>query len=250
MSAQEKRARSEAKSILLKVGLHQSLFVMALSTGLEIGFRPHDAQGLEGARPGKLAVIEIAHRAWACISRSEMPTCTCRPCRKGFSDHVSGWLSPWAKQAARRSALQASQVPLGTGSPAPCTNAHCSGTRAGTAARHTQSTTNLAPARELVQGNCDVRLSRSGRRPAGQLWHLGAQRRRGGLPDAELRSPGRRPGEVLDELSGPDVSFGFGWRVAAGVPVLGLSRAPAATAAAPLRAARPARSEAAGWALH
>ena len=60
MSAQEKPARSEAKSILLKVGLHQSLFVMALSTGLEIGFGPHDAQGLEGARPGKLAVIEIS----------------------------------------------------------------------------------------------------------------------------------------------------------------------------------------------
>ncbi len=57
--------------------------------------------------------------------------------------------------------LQASQVPLGTGSPAPCTNAHCSGTRAGTAARHIQSSTNLAPTRELVGGNCDVRLSRA-----------------------------------------------------------------------------------------
>ena len=57
--------------------------------------------------------------------------------------------------------LQASQVPLGTGSPAPCTNAHCSGTRANTSARHVQSSTNLAPTRELVQGNCDVRLSRA-----------------------------------------------------------------------------------------
>ena len=57
--------------------------------------------------------------------------------------------------------LQASQVPLGTGSPAPCTNAHCSGTRAKTSARHIQSSTNLALTRELVQGNCDVRLSRA-----------------------------------------------------------------------------------------
>ncbi len=57
--------------------------------------------------------------------------------------------------------LQASQVPLGTGSPAPCTNAHCAGTRANTSARHIQSSSNLAPTRELVQGNCDVRLSRA-----------------------------------------------------------------------------------------
>jgi hypothetical protein len=34
--------------------------VIALSTGLEIGFKPHDAQGLEAARPAQLAVIEIS----------------------------------------------------------------------------------------------------------------------------------------------------------------------------------------------
>lgn len=34
--------------------------VIALSTGLEIGFKPHDAQGLEKARPAQLADIEIS----------------------------------------------------------------------------------------------------------------------------------------------------------------------------------------------
>ena len=34
--------------------------VIALSTGLEIGFKPHDAQGLEAARPAQLADIEIS----------------------------------------------------------------------------------------------------------------------------------------------------------------------------------------------
>jgi hypothetical protein len=34
--------------------------VIALSTGLEIGFKPHDAQGLEEARPLQLADIEIS----------------------------------------------------------------------------------------------------------------------------------------------------------------------------------------------
>jgi hypothetical protein len=34
--------------------------VIALSTGLEIGFKPHDAQGLAAARPAQLADIEIS----------------------------------------------------------------------------------------------------------------------------------------------------------------------------------------------
>ena len=34
--------------------------VVALSSGLEIAFKPHDAQGLEAARPAQLAVIEIS----------------------------------------------------------------------------------------------------------------------------------------------------------------------------------------------
>lgn len=34
--------------------------VIALSSGLEIAFRPHDAQGLERARPAQLAEIEIS----------------------------------------------------------------------------------------------------------------------------------------------------------------------------------------------
>lgn len=34
--------------------------VIALSTGLEVGFRPHDVQGLEGARTDQLADIEIS----------------------------------------------------------------------------------------------------------------------------------------------------------------------------------------------
>jgi hypothetical protein len=34
--------------------------VIALSTGLEIGFKPHDVQGLEAARPAQLAEIEIS----------------------------------------------------------------------------------------------------------------------------------------------------------------------------------------------
>jgi hypothetical protein len=34
--------------------------VVDLSTGLEIAFRPHDAQGLETAKPAQLAEIEIS----------------------------------------------------------------------------------------------------------------------------------------------------------------------------------------------
>ena len=34
--------------------------VVALSSGLEIAFKPHDAQGLESARPAQLAKIEIS----------------------------------------------------------------------------------------------------------------------------------------------------------------------------------------------
>lgn len=34
--------------------------VVTLSNGLELGFKPHDAQGLEQARPADLAVIEIS----------------------------------------------------------------------------------------------------------------------------------------------------------------------------------------------
>lgn len=34
--------------------------VITLRNGLELGFRPHDAQGLEQARPAQLAVIEIS----------------------------------------------------------------------------------------------------------------------------------------------------------------------------------------------
>ena len=34
--------------------------VVALSTGLEIAFKPHDAQGLQDARPAQLTDIEIS----------------------------------------------------------------------------------------------------------------------------------------------------------------------------------------------
>jgi len=34
--------------------------VVALSSGLEIAFKPHDAQGLETARPAQLSVIDIS----------------------------------------------------------------------------------------------------------------------------------------------------------------------------------------------
>jgi Protein of unknown function (DUF2442) len=34
--------------------------VIALSSGLEIAFKPHDAQGLEAARPAQLANIELS----------------------------------------------------------------------------------------------------------------------------------------------------------------------------------------------
>lgn len=37
-----------------------SRVVIALSTGLEIAFSPHDAQGLEGAKPDQLVDIEIS----------------------------------------------------------------------------------------------------------------------------------------------------------------------------------------------
>lgn len=71
--------------------------VIALSTGLEIGFKPHDAQGLEPHGQRNWQTLRYRHRVWACTSRNWMLTCTCRRCSKGFLDHASGWHRLWVK---------------------------------------------------------------------------------------------------------------------------------------------------------
>ena len=59
-----KRAAARLSKTPIAVGAHYDRrigrLVIDLSTGLQIAFKPHDAQGLEGAKPEQLANIEIS----------------------------------------------------------------------------------------------------------------------------------------------------------------------------------------------
>jgi hypothetical protein len=53
------RLKSSAIATTAKFGRRSGRVVIQLSTGLQIAFRPQDAQGLEGAKPEQLRSIEI-----------------------------------------------------------------------------------------------------------------------------------------------------------------------------------------------
>ena len=54
------RLESSPRAVSARYDRRISRVVIALSSGLEIAFRPQDAQGLETARPAQLARIEIS----------------------------------------------------------------------------------------------------------------------------------------------------------------------------------------------
>ena len=58
--------------------------VVELNAGIEVAFRPGDAQGLEHAKPDQLDTIEISPSVLGFTSRSWTPTSICRPCWKAF----------------------------------------------------------------------------------------------------------------------------------------------------------------------
>ncbi len=63
IAAEERAAARLAKAPIAVAARYDrriGRLVIALSSGLEIAFRPHDAQGLEHAKPEQLARIEIS----------------------------------------------------------------------------------------------------------------------------------------------------------------------------------------------
>ena len=62
--AASKRASARLQKTPCAVQVHydrkRERVVIDLSTGIEVAFRPHDAQGLENAKPNQLDVIEIS----------------------------------------------------------------------------------------------------------------------------------------------------------------------------------------------
>lgn len=64
IDAARSRARAdqakEPRAVSARYDRRVGRVVVTLSNGLELGFRPHDAQGLEGAKPAQLASIEIS----------------------------------------------------------------------------------------------------------------------------------------------------------------------------------------------
>ena len=73
--------------------------IVRLTTGIEIGFAPDDAEGLEHATAEDLAAIELAPSASASISRGSMPISTCRRSSKGRSARGAGWPPGWVLPA-------------------------------------------------------------------------------------------------------------------------------------------------------
>ena len=65
--------------------------VIDLSTGLEIAFKPHDAQGLEQAKPNTRRRSKFHHPASVCTSQRSMPTFFCRHCSKDSWVRAPGW---------------------------------------------------------------------------------------------------------------------------------------------------------------
>ena len=54
------RLRTTPTAVAARYDRRIGRVVIALSSGLEIAFKPHDAQGLEDARPAQLAHIELS----------------------------------------------------------------------------------------------------------------------------------------------------------------------------------------------
>ena len=54
------RLETQPKAVTARYDRRVGRVVVGLSSGLEIAFKPHDAQGLQDARPAQLADIEIS----------------------------------------------------------------------------------------------------------------------------------------------------------------------------------------------
>ncbi|MDD2900853.1 MAG: DUF2442 domain-containing protein [Syntrophales bacterium] len=72
--------------------------VIDLSTGLSIAFKPHDAEGLENAKPEQLAKIEISPSGFGLHFPDLELISTFPAFWKVFLAPGSGWLRSWARQ--------------------------------------------------------------------------------------------------------------------------------------------------------
>ena len=88
IEAANKRATARKAKTPTAVGAHYDRrigrLVIDLSTGLSISFKPHDAQGLEKAKPEQLAKIEISPSGYSLHFRTSTPISICPVCWKAF----------------------------------------------------------------------------------------------------------------------------------------------------------------------
>ena len=72
------------KAIAARYDREGGRIVICLSSKLDVSFSPHDAQGLENAKPSQLGEIEITPSGFGIHFRSWTQTSTCRPCWRVF----------------------------------------------------------------------------------------------------------------------------------------------------------------------
>ncbi len=72
--------------------------VIDLSTGLSIAFKPHDAQGLEAAKPQQLSKIEISPSGFGIYFPDLDADLYLPGLLEGFLARGGGWLRSWARQ--------------------------------------------------------------------------------------------------------------------------------------------------------
>lgn len=63
--------------------------IVRLTTGVEIGFAPHDVEGLRGASADDLKAIEVSELGFGIHFR--VWTCMCRRCWMACWDRGAGW---------------------------------------------------------------------------------------------------------------------------------------------------------------
>src|SRR4051794_7345166 len=80
-----KRLRTTPHAVAARYDGERDRIVVELSTGVEVAFPPHDARGLETAKPENLAEIAIDPPASGCTSGGSTRIFTCRRCWKACS---------------------------------------------------------------------------------------------------------------------------------------------------------------------
>ena len=66
--------------------------VVRLSSGIDIGFSPHDTQGWKPRSRRSLTLSKSVRPVWDFTSPKSMPISICRPCWKGSLALSAGWL--------------------------------------------------------------------------------------------------------------------------------------------------------------